>query len=149
LEATLLRVVRFRAFHHYTVRGGSPAESRAESRAMFGAQADPHWHDWTVRFEVRGPIDPATGWVVDLAAFDRACQAVMTGWADGDLNACVPEVRAGTMQPSTEALARWLHERVTPEVPGPARLVRVQVWESADLGACYPATGPLEPGSAP
>lgn len=145
LEATLLREVRFRAMHHYTV----PGHSSGESEAVFGAQAHPHWHDWRVRFEINGPIDPATGWVMDLGVFDHVCGQVMAGWDGGDLNACVPEVRSCTMQPSTEALARWLYGRVSPEVPAPSRLVRVEVWESPELGACYPALGLPQPGTGP
>lgn len=140
-----MRDVRFRAMHHYAVHGGSPRESEV----VFGAQAHPHWHDWRVRFEISGPIDPATGWVVDLGGFDEACGRVMAGWDGGDLNACVPEVRSGTMQPSTEALAGWLYGRVAPEVPAPSRLVRVQVWESPELGAGYPALRLPQRGTGP
>jgi hypothetical protein len=58
---------------------------------------------------------------------------------DDDLNRCIPEVAEGRMQPSTEALARWLYERLEPAIRSPGRLARVQVWESAELGARYPS----------
>ena len=54
-------------------------------------------------------------------------------------DATVPEVADGDMQPSTESLARWVFEHLSPAVPAPARLDAVLVFESPDLGARYPA----------
>lgn len=134
-EARLIRRVRFRASHRYVV----PGRSEEESGRRFGAQALPHEHDWTVEARVRGPIDADTGFVTDLAALDEALEALLGAWADGDLNERVPEVRSGEMSPSTESLARWIFQHLAPAVSPPARLERVAVFESPDLGAEYPA----------
>ena len=135
MDAVLVRDVTFVASHHYRLHG----RSEAESLAVFGSQSMPHEHRWRIRIEVVGEIDPETGFVVDLAAIDAALHDLVGDWRDGDLNERIPEVRGGTMQPSTEALARWLHQRLSPRIPGAARLKRVHVWESEDLGAHYPA----------
>jgi 6-pyruvoyltetrahydropterin/6-carboxytetrahydropterin synthase len=134
-QARLIRRVRFRASHHYARREWS----EEKNREVFGDQMDPHEHDWTVEVQVAGPVDPESGFVVDLGAVDGAMAAVMAQWDGGDLNALIPEVTAGTMQPSTESLARWLHRQLEGRVPAPARLTRVTVWESPDLGARFPA----------
>lgn len=134
-EARLIRAVRFRAVHHYH----RPAWSDEENRRVFGAQAEPHAHDWRVEVHVAGPMDPATGWCVDLAALDTVLGEAMTGWDGGDLNAHVPAVARGEMTPSTENLARWLHGRLGGALPGPARVVEVRVFESDGLGSCWPA----------
>lgn len=135
MDAALLREVRFRASHHYSW----PDRSPEENRALFGDQVAPHEHEWRLRVEVRGAIDPNTGFVTDLAALDEALEGLIGSWRDGDLNERIPEVREGRMQPSTEALARWLYDRLTPEIRGPGRLALVEVWESARVGARYPA----------
>ena len=128
------------ARHRYRLAG----RPDGENRRRFGAQAEPHEHQWTVRVEVRGPVDPLTGFVTDLTDLDRALHRVIGAWDGGDLNELIPEVREGRMQPSTEALARWIHDRVGLEIAPPARIGRVHVWESPDLGAFYPA-GPEAP----
>ena len=133
-EAALDRTVRIRATHHY--RRADWSEAR--NREAFGAVADPHAHDYAVTVTVRGPID-AHGFVVDLPGLDRLLAEEIGALDGGDLNALVPGVRAGRLQPSTEALARWLWERLEPRVAAPARLVRVRVAESPELAAAYPA----------
>ena len=134
-QARLIRRVRFRAEHHYA-RSDWPEE---ENRRVFGPQVDAHVHDWMVEIHVVGPMDEATGFVTDLAALDAALAALMTGWDGGDLNLLVPEVADGAMQPTTESLARWLHQRLEDGMRPPARLAEVAVFESPDLGARYPA----------
>jgi len=134
-EALLVRRVTFRASHHYRQRSWSAAENRR----VFGSQTDSHLHDWTVEVEVAGPIRPETGWVVDLDALDRAIADVVDGLDGEDLNAAIPEVATGEIMPSTEALARWLYSRLEPSIRAPARLARVRLFESPDLGAAYPA----------
>jgi len=134
-KSLLIRTVRFRASHHYR----RPAWSDEENRRVFGAQAEPHAHDWRVEVRVTGPVDPETGWCVDLGALDAALADVMAGWEGGDLNAVVPEVADGTLTPSTENLARWLWVRLAPRLEEPATLVEVRVFESDGLGSAWPA----------
>lgn len=133
-QARLIRVVRFRATHRY----GKPEWSAERNRTLFGAQTEPHAHDWRVEVHVRGPVDPDTGWSTDLGPLDASIDAALEGWDGGDLNRVVPEVADGGGMPSTENLARWLYLRLAPTVEAPAVLVEVRVWESDALGAAYP-----------
>lgn len=151
-RARLIRTLRFRATHHYR----RPAWTEVENRRVFGAQADPHPHDWRVEVHVAGLVDPHTGWCVDLGALDAALGGITLGWDGGDLNALIPEVARGLMMPSTENLARWIHARLEEALgagggpgadlggPGGAsgagrpRAVEVRVFESDDLGSVWP-----------
>jgi 6-pyruvoyl-tetrahydropterin synthase len=134
-HARLIRRVRFTASHHYARSDWS--EER--NREAFGDQAASHEHDWMVEPHIVGPMDPATGFVADLAAVDGALETLLGGWDGGNLNTLVPEVADGRMQPSTESLAAWLHRRFAGAVEPPARLESVLVWESPELGARFPA----------
>jgi len=134
-EARLIRRVRFRASHHYRRSDWSDEENRR----VFGAQTDPHEHDWTVEVHVVGPIDEETGFVTDLAPLDMAIRAVLGGWDGGDLNDLIPGVREGRMLPSTEAIARWLFERLEADLEVPVPVATVRVFESPELGGQYPA----------
>jgi 6-pyruvoyltetrahydropterin/6-carboxytetrahydropterin synthase len=140
-EAHLVRSVTFRASHHYR-RGSWPA---SRNRRVFGDQTEPHHHDWRVEVEVAGPIHAETGWVVDLGVLDEAI-ATVTGGLDGaHLNTVIPEVATEEIMPSTEALARWIFRKLEPKIPAPARLARIRLFESPELGAAYPA---MRPGRA-
>ena len=131
-DAALERTVRFRATHHYRRAGWS----EAQNREAFGAVADPHSHDYAVTVVVRGPIDPS-GFVVDLAALDRLLADDLGPLQGADLNQAIPGLEDGTLQPSSEALARRLWERLESRIPGTARLIMVRVAESANLAAQY------------
>jgi 6-pyruvoyl-tetrahydropterin synthase len=129
-EAALERTVGFRAHHHYRRSDWSDARNRE----AFGAVADPHAHDYVVVVTVRGPID-AHGFVVDLVALDALLHARI-GVLDGsDLNTRV--FGGGQLQPTNEALARWIWGELAERVPRPARLARVRVAESGTLAAEY------------
>ena len=131
-DATLERSVRFHASHYYRRAEWSPEKNRA----TFGSVGDPHPHDWVVTVSVRGPLD-AHGFVMDLAVLDRLLGEVLGVLEGADLNQAIPEMRSGRLQPTTEALARWVWERLAAQVPEPAYLVRVRVAESTVLAAEY------------
>ncbi|TVP53924.1 MAG: 6-carboxytetrahydropterin synthase [Gemmatimonadales bacterium] len=144
---SLIRMVRFRATHHYRVRGWDAERNRQ----AFGAQAEPHEHEYAVEVTVAGPPDPVTGFVTDLGQLDGVLHDEIVGPLDGrDLNRVIPEVAEGAMQPSTEALAEWVFRRVAPRVADPARVIRVRVWESDELaGQIEVLAGPDAAGGRP
>jgi 6-pyruvoyltetrahydropterin/6-carboxytetrahydropterin synthase len=136
-EGRLVRRVRFTATHHYRRKEWSDDENRR----VFGAQAEPHAHDWVVEVHMAGEVDRGTGWVIDVGELDAVLAAVTEGWDGGDLNARVPPVADGTLMPSTENLARWIHGEVGRRIGGATRVVEVRVFESPDLGGAYPVRG--------
>ncbi len=134
-EARLIRRTRFRASHHYDL----PESPEREGGETSGAWTEPHEHEWTVEIRVCGPIDTRTGFITDLQALDAAVSELVGRWRGGDLNALIPEAAAGALNPSTESLARWIFRRLEARIAAPARLERVAVFESPDLGAEFPA----------
>lgn len=132
-RAELQRSVTFRAVHRYR----RPGRSAAEDRAVFGALADPHPHDYRLTVGVAGPMEPVTGFVTDLPALDRCLEQVVGPLRDGDLNALV--FPGGEELPSCENLARWFFRVLGERVPPPAALRWVRLAESDDLAARFPA----------
>jgi len=104
---------------------------------VFGAQVDPHEHEWRVEIVLAGLIDPTTGWIVDLHAVDTALRGLLGPWGGADLNVEIPEVASGKLQPSTENLARWIFTHLSPLLGAGTRLLEVRVFESPDLGSSY------------
>lgn len=132
-EAELTRRTRFEARHAYRL----PAADDAASAEVFGDLSRPHAHTFTVDVTVRGPMDPSSGFVVDLGALDRVLEAWVAPLRGCFLNEVVEPFRDGRVQPSTEALARWTWRRLVTQVPPPARLHAVRVAEDEDLWAVY------------
>lgn len=133
-QAVLERTYSFDAVHHYR----NPGWSEEENRAAFGELAAPHPHRYRVTIRVTGPMDPFTGFCVDLSALDAAVETLLAPLRSGDLNASIPAFASGDLLPSCENLARWLFRALGEQVPGPARLTTVRVAESGDLWAEYP-----------
>jgi 6-pyruvoyltetrahydropterin/6-carboxytetrahydropterin synthase len=88
-----------------------------------------HGHSFIVQLHCRGPIESATGWVVDFYDIDRAFAPCFDALDHHYLN----EVD-GLDNPTSEAIARWIWERVQPSLPS---LCRVLVKETCDSGCVY------------
>lgn len=130
MRHALTRTLGFRAEHHF----GLPGLSAAENLARFGPVTQAHAHDFRCAVTVEGPLDEASGMLLDLAALDRLL-AEEIGWLDGgDLNRDIPPFAAG-QQPTCEALAAWFFGRIAPRLPAGTRLARVRVAEDATLAA--------------
>lgn len=137
-HASLTRRVRFAAAHRYR----RPEWSDAKNAEVFGACAHPayHGHSYTCDVTVRGPIDPVTGFVVDLGLLDRVLASEVTARFDHrNINVDIPEFADGKLVPSGENLARFVFERVAAALGDAIIVTRVRIAEDDTLDAAYPA----------
>lgn len=88
-----------------------------------------HGHSFRVELHVRGPVDPATGWVMDFADIKRAFQPLYDQLDHNYLN----EIE-GLANPTSEHLARWIWRRLRPTLP---ELCRVVIHETCTSGCIY------------
>ena len=88
-----------------------------------------HGHSFRIEVHVRGPVDPAMGWVIDFADIKSAFKPVEEAIDHRYLN----EV-AGLENPTSENLARWIWDRVLPALP---MLSKVTVRETCTTGCAY------------
>jgi 6-pyruvoyltetrahydropterin/6-carboxytetrahydropterin synthase len=72
-----------------------------------------HGHTFVVEVAVEGEVDPQTGMVRDYAEISDAAQPVIEQLDHRYLND-IP----GLANPTSEALARWLWDRLKPLLPG-------------------------------
>ena len=79
--------------------------------------------------DLRGPLDPHLGWVMDFADLKAA-------WAplDEALDHHYLNEIPGLENPTSEVLAQWIWERLTPGLPG---LCAVTVRETCTSGCVY------------
>lgn len=127
----LTRAVRFSAAHRYH----RPEWSDARNREVFGACANPHGHghDYRLEVTVEGEVDPETGFSVDLARLDAVLREEVIDRLDHQhLNFALPEFAPGGLVPTTENILLLLWRRIHRRLEN-ARLVRLRLWEGADL----------------
>ncbi len=105
----LTRRYRFAASH----RLHSEQFSDSENRALYGKCNNPHGHgqDYVLEVRVSGPLDPASGQVVNVAALDRLVgESVVQDFDHKYMNADVPEFLE--LVPTSENILRVIEERL-------------------------------------
>jgi 6-pyruvoyltetrahydropterin/6-carboxytetrahydropterin synthase len=140
-QAILTRVVGFRAEHRYFRPDWSPQQNRE----AFGDASIPHTHSYRVEVSIHGSVDPDTGFVTDLGVFERLlAERIVEPIDGGAFDRSIDRFAPGGLQASTEEIARWIWEEVSPRLEEGCVLFSVRVHESEELSAEY--RGPLRSG---
>lgn len=127
-HVTVTRRLMFNAAH----RVYNPALSDAENNALFGKCNNPNWHghNYTLDVSVTGPIDPRTGYVIDLGRLKRIVEEHVIAEADHrNFNLEVEFMRG--LIPTTENIVVAMWKVLEPAI-APARLTRLVLWETAN-----------------
>ena len=120
----------FAAAHRYWVDAW-PAE---ENERFFGRLTVPHGHNYGLEVTVRGPIDPETGMVINLAELKTIVNdAVVERFDHADLNA---DTLFRGRVPTTENIAMVVWDLLVAKL-GRERLWQVRVWEDDTLFVDY------------
>jgi 6-pyruvoyltetrahydropterin/6-carboxytetrahydropterin synthase len=125
----LTRKAEFAASHYYH----NPDLSPDENGRIFGKCNNPngHGHNYTLEVTVKGEVNPATGFVVDLKQLKETMhREVLEAMDHRFLNKEVPEF--SDMIPTTENLAIVIWQRLLPKLKA-AQLHRVRVYETPNL----------------
>ena len=95
-----------------------------------------HGHSFTAEVAVRGPLDPKLGWVIDFADLKGAVDPIVRRLDHYLLN----EID-GLENPTSELVAVWIWNHLSPALPG---LFRVTIEETCTSRCHYygPATPP-------
>ncbi|MBI3726598.1 6-carboxytetrahydropterin synthase QueD [bacterium] len=90
-----------------------------------------HGHSFRVTVRIEGEVDERSGWLVDYADLARAWGPLHEALDHRSLNDC------GLENPTSEALARWIWERLRPALP---LLAAVVVAETCTARCVYRGT---------
>jgi 6-pyruvoyltetrahydropterin/6-carboxytetrahydropterin synthase len=88
-----------------------------------------HGHSFRIELHLAGPLDPRLGWVMDFADVKAAFLPFYEQLDHRYLNE-VP----GLENPTSEVLAKWVYDRVKPQLP---LLSKVVVGETCTSGCSY------------
>lgn len=126
----MVRVTRrlhFSAAH----RLGRADWSEDRNRDVFGLCSNPNWHghNYEIDVTVEGPVDPDTGYVLDLKELRDLVEArVIADLDHRNLNVDVPWMTG--LNPTTENLVVAIWDRLADGMPGAVRLVRLVLYET-------------------
>jgi 6-pyruvoyltetrahydropterin/6-carboxytetrahydropterin synthase len=131
---SLTRRVTFAAAHRYR----RPEWSDEQNFAVFGkcSRAPWHGHTYTCDVSVTGPVDPVTGFAVDLVLLDELLEReVMARFDHRTINTDIPEFAEGKLVPSCENVAAYIAARVQDGLGSRGVVMRVRLSESPTLWA--------------
>jgi 6-pyruvoyltetrahydropterin/6-carboxytetrahydropterin synthase len=92
-----------------------------------------HGHSYRLVVHVEGPIEPATGWVMDFSELRAVVDPVI-----GQLDHQYLNEIDGLSQPTAEVITVWIWNRLKPVLPG---LKRLELHETAKAGCIYDGPG--------
>lgn len=108
-----------------------PDWPEARNREVFGACSNPNWHghNYEVDVTVEGPVDPETGYLMDLKRLRELLDEQVVRDVDHrNLNVEVPWMEG--MNPTTENLVVAMWGRIADALPPGVRLAKVVVHET-------------------
>jgi len=120
--------------------------SEEKNLQVFGDCANPNWHghNYELIVSVEGPVDPVTGFVMDLKRLKDVIQnRVVVDVDHRNLNVEVPWLDG--IMPSTENLAVAVWGRIADQLPSGVRLASVVIQETRNNSVEY--RGPQENGA--
>ncbi len=88
-----------------------------------------HGHSFQIEVHVSGPLDAHFGWVMDFADIKRAFEPLYRQLDHHCLND-IP----GLENPTSEHLARWIWQRLKPDLP---TLSKIVIRETCTSGCIY------------
>ena len=118
MEVVLVKEFRFEAAHRLP-----EAPENHKCRRL-------HGHSFRVAVQVRGEVDPTTGWLMDYAAIS----AIVAPLIDAELDHRYLNDVPGLANPTSENLAHWLWERLKPQL---AALDELEVAETCTATCRY------------
>ena len=106
--------------------------SDERNEEVFGACSNSEWHghNYEMDVTVEGPIDPETGFVIDLTELNAiASRSIVDDVDHRNLNTQVDWLRG--INPTTENLAVAVWDRIADRLPEGVSLVRLVIRETA------------------
>lgn len=93
-----------------------------------------HGHNWKVEVFLEGPRLDETGMLADFTIVQPALVEITSTLHNTNLNDLPVFSR---LNPSTEHVARYIHDRFMPKLPTSVTISKVRVWETTSCAAAY------------
>lgn len=126
----------FCASHKY----GNDAWSEEKNLEVFGKDYNTHGHNYVLEVSVTGPIDPGSGWLVDLPTLNKIVKSKVVDVLDhSQIEKDVEWFK--NKQPSSENLLLWIWDQIFDKITD-CKLHRIRLVETHSIFNDY--YGPSE-----
>ena len=117
----------FCASHKY----GNDAWSEEKNLEVFGKDYNTHGHNYVLEVSVTGPIDPGSGWLVDLPTLNKIVKSKVVDVLDhSQIEKDVEWFK--DKQPSSENLLLWIWDQIFNDITD-CKLHRIRLVETHSI----------------
>ena len=125
----------FCASHKY----GNNSWSEEKNLEVFGKDYNTHGHNYVLEVSVTGPIDPGSGWLVDLPSLNRIVKSKVVDVLDhSQIEKDVEWFK--DKQPSSENLLLWIWDQIFDKITD-CKLHRIRLVETHSIFNDYYGPG--------
>tara|TARA_B100001564_G_scaffold359991_1_gene384407 strand:+ start:145 stop:561 length:417 start_codon:yes stop_codon:yes gene_type:complete len=125
----------FCASHKY----GNDAWSEEKNLKVFGKDYNTHGHNYVLEVSVTGPIDPGSGWLVDLPTLNKIVKNNVINVLDhSQIEKDVEWFK--NKQPSSENLLLWIWDQIFDDITD-CKLHRIRLVETHSIFNDYYGPG--------
>ena len=131
----LTKKYHFCASHKY----GNDAWSEEKNLEVFGKDYNIHGHNYVLEVSVTGPIDPGSGWLVDLQKLNKIVKSKVVNILDHSQIEIDIECFKNK-QPSSEVILIWIWEQIADSIED-CSLHRLRLVETHSIHTDYYGPG--------
>ncbi len=125
----------FCASHKY----GNSDWTEKKNLEVFGKDYNNHGHNYILEVSVTGPIDPGSGWLVDLQSLNKVVKSKVVNILDhSQIEKDVSWFK--DKQPSSENILLWIWEQIFDDIKG-CSLHRLRLVETHSIHTDYYGPG--------
>ena len=125
----------FCASHKY----GNDSWSKEENIKVFGKDYNTHGHNYILEVSVTGPIDPGSGWLIDLQTLNKLVKKKVVNVLDhSQIEIDIQWFK--DKQPSSENILIWIWDEIANEIESGA-LHRLRLVETHSIHTDYYGPG--------
>ncbi len=127
----LTKKYHFCASHKY----GNPDWSEKKNLEVFGKDYNNHGHNYVLEVSVTGPVNPDTGWLVDLGHLNQIVKSNVVNILDhSQIEKDIKWFKG--KQPSSEVLVEWIWSQIEKDFRE-AKLHRIRLVETPTIHTDY------------
>ena len=127
----LTKKYHFCASHKY----GNDHWDESKNLKVFGKDYNNHGHNYILEVSVTGPVNPDTGWLVDLGILNKIVKSNVVNILDhSQIEEDIDWFKG--KQPSSEVLVVWIWEQIVKDFKE-AKLYRIRLVETHTIHTDY------------
>ena len=132
MNPIITKKYHFCASHKY----GNAYWSEQKNLEVFGKDYNNHGHNYVLEVSIKGPINPETGWLIDLGELNEIVKSNVVDILDhSQIEEDIEWFK--DKQPSTENLVVFIWEQIALEIASPAKLFCVKLRETGTIFTEY------------